>query len=113
MRNDSTKTREEQFREIATKTAVCQSRDCPIRDHCLRFILKDYVPENYQVVSVVNLCNPKMQSEGCPQYCSDQPVRMPLGLKKMYYDMPSRLERARTVSNTTSITVPNVLSPPT
>lgn len=35
-----------------------------------------------------------MQSEGCPQYCSDQPVRMPLGLKKMYYDMPSRLERA-------------------
>ena len=85
--------KEEQFREMATKTAVCQSQDCPIREHCLRRILNDYVPENNQVVSVVNLRNPKMQKEDCPRYCSDQPVRMPLGLKRMYYDMPHHLER--------------------
>ena len=87
-------TQEEQFREMATKGAVCQSQDCPIREHCLRSILKDYVPETYPVVTVVNLGNPKMQQEGCPQYRLDKPVRMPLGLVKMYYDMPHHLERA-------------------
>ena len=79
---------------MATKGAVCQSQSCPVREHCLRSILKDYVPENAPVVTEVNLRNPKTQREGCPQYCSDQPVRMPLGLRRMYYDMPSRIEHA-------------------
>ena len=82
---------------MATKGVVCQSLDCPIREHCLRSILKDYVPEDYPVVTAVNLRNPKMQQADCPRYCPDEPVRMPLGLKQMYYDMPHRQER--TVKN--------------
>ena len=85
--------RKDQFREMATKAAVCQSLSCPIKEHCLRSVLKDYVPENYFVVTDVNLRNPKVQSTDCPQYCPDEPVRMPLGLKRMYYDMPHHLER--------------------
>jgi len=27
----------------------------------------------------------------CPMYRNDQPVRMPLGIAKMYYDMPQRI----------------------
>lgn len=86
--------KEELFREMATKAAVCQSQSCPIREHCLRSILKDYVPENYVVATDVNLRNPKTQRSDCPQYCPDEPVRMPLGLKRMYYDMPHHLERS-------------------
>ena len=29
----------------------------------------------------------------CPQYRDDKPVRMPIGLCTIYYDMPSRIER--------------------
>ena len=86
--------REEKFREMATKTTVCQSEACPIREHCLRSILKDYMPEHYPTVTAVNLGNPRMQTLDCPQYRPDEPVRMPLGLKRMYYDMPHHLERA-------------------
>ena len=86
--------RDDLFREFVKKGVVCQSQSCPIREHCLRSILKDYVPENYAIVTDVNLRNPKMQSEDCPQYCPDQPVRMPLGLSRMYDDIPTRLARA-------------------
>ena len=85
--------REDKFREMATKSTVCQSEACPIREHCLRSILRDYVPERYLIVTAVNLGNPKTQTADCPQYRPDQPVRMPLGLKQMYYDMPHHLER--------------------
>ncbi len=27
----------------------------------------------------------------CPMYRNDQPVRMPLGIAKIYYDMPQRI----------------------
>ena len=87
------KTKEEKFREIVTKAAVCQSQICPMRTNCLRSILKDYVPENYPLVTSVNLRNPRMQRSDCPQYCPSEPVRMPLGLSQMYYDMPRHLER--------------------
>lgn len=86
-------TRDDLFRGFVTKGAVCQSQSCPRREHCLRTILKDYVPENYPVVTVVNLRNPKMQGEDCPQYCPSEPLRMPLGISKMYDDIPSRLAR--------------------
>ena len=88
-----TKSREEQFRKMATSGAVCQSEICPLREHCLRSLLRDYVPENYPLVTDVNLRNPEMQKEDCPRYCPDEPVRLPLGLTRMYYDMPGHLER--------------------
>ena len=75
-------TREEKFREIATKAIVCQSEACPVREHCLRNILKVHVPKQYLIVTAVNLGNPRMQQEGCPQYRPDEPVRMPLGFKR-------------------------------
>lgn len=87
-------TRDDLFRGFVTKGAVCQSQSCPKREHCLRNILKDYVPEQYPVATVVNLRNPRMQDEDCQQYCPDEPVRMPLGLKQMYYEMPGHLERS-------------------
>ena len=94
MKTDTTKTREELFQEMAKSYSVCHSQSCPIRQHCLRSILSSYVPGNYPVVTCINLLNPRMQSDDCPQYRPAEPVRMPLGLKRMYYDMPGHLERS-------------------
>jgi hypothetical protein len=94
MQDITKKTKEERFREMAKDGIVCQSLDCPIREHCLRSILKDYVPEHTHVTTVINLRNPKMQSADCPRYCPDEPLRMPIGLTHMYYDMPGHLERS-------------------
>ena len=74
--------REEKFREITTKAIVCQSEAFPVFKHCLCSIQKDYVPKQYLIVTAVNLGNPRMQQEGCPQYRPDEPVRMPLGFKR-------------------------------
>ena len=64
------------------KAIVCQSEAFPVFKHCLRNNLKDYVPKQYLIVTAVNLSNPRMQQEGCPQYRPDEPVRMPLGFKR-------------------------------
>ncbi|MBO7120127.1 MAG: hypothetical protein J6W03_07410 [Bacteroidaceae bacterium] len=56
-------------------------------------MLKDYVPENFRIVTDVNLRKPKMQHKDCPQFCPDEPIRMPLGFKQLFYDMPGHLER--------------------
>ena len=93
MKTDATESREELFQEMAKSNTVCNSQICPIREHCLRNVLSSYVPDNYSVVTCVNLGNPKMQQDDCPQYCPDEPVRMPIGLKRMYNDMPRHLER--------------------
>jgi hypothetical protein len=87
------KTREEIFREQAQSYTVCHSSTCPLKAHCLRHLLSPYVPEGQHVVMSVNLSNPLMQRDGCPQYRSDEPIRMPVGFKNLYYNMPGRIER--------------------
>ena len=86
------KTREQLFAEKAAKSyAICHSQTCPLREHCLRRLLLAYVPKDRRLTACVNLNNPAMQTETCPMYRNDQPVRMPLGIAKMYYDMPLRI----------------------
>ena len=88
------KTREEIFAEKADNYEACFSTICPHRDHCLHSLLSAYKPEDRIYITCVNLRNPKMQREDCPQFRNDEPVRMPIGLSKIYYDMPGRMERA-------------------
>ena len=94
MQDSPTPTREELFREKAANYPVCHSQDCPIKEHFLSFILKDYVPESLPAHMCINLRNPQMQRPDCPQYRQSEPVRMPLGLSQMYHDMPGHMERA-------------------
>ena len=93
MQDSPTPTREELFREKAANYPVCHSQDCPIKEHFLSFILKDYVPESLPAHMCINLRNPQMQRPDCPQYRQSEPVRMPLGLSQMYHDMPGHMER--------------------
>jgi hypothetical protein len=88
------KSREQLFAEKAAKNyAVCHSQTCSLRTHCLRWLLRTYTPQSRRITTCVNLNHPAMQTDTCPMYRNDQPVRMPLGLKRMYYDMPHHLER--------------------
>ena len=88
----SPKTREELFAEKAEKSyAICHSGTCPLRSRCLRWQLRTYTPKDRRITYCVNLNNQAMQTETCPMYRDDQPIRMPLGIAKMYYDMPQRI----------------------
>ena len=91
---NTTSDKEVLFREKAKNYAVCFSAECPLREHCLHSILKDYVPREHPVVTCINLRNPKTQGPDCQSYKDDKLFHMPLGLSMMYYDMPGRLERA-------------------
>lgn len=87
-------TREQKFAvKASTSYAICYSQTCSLREHCLRWQLRDYTPKDHHMAACVNLNNPAMQTETCPMYRNDQPVRMPLGISRMYYNMPYRIER--------------------
>ncbi len=88
------KTREEIFAEKADNYPACFSETCPLREHCLHHILTSYKPKDRIYITCVNLQNPQMQGKDCPQFRKDEPIRMPVGLAAIYYDMPGRMERA-------------------
>jgi len=93
-KNDYTpKSRETVFAEKAATYGVCYTTTCPLREHCLRSILTNYVPADRTFSHSINLNNPQMQHDGCPMYRNDEPIRMPIRLSSIYYDMPSRIER--------------------
>ena len=93
-KDQTPKTREQIFAEKADNYGVCYSAICPLREHCLHSLLTSYKPQDRLYTDCVNLNNPKMQREGCPLFAKDEPVRMPVGLSTVYYDMPGRMERA-------------------
>ena len=93
-KDNTPKTREQIFAEKADNYGVCYSTICPLREHCLHSLLTSYKPKDRLYTNCVNLNNPQMQREGCPLFCKDEPIRMPVGLSTVYYDMPGRIERA-------------------
>ena len=83
---------EEILRNKAEKGyGICLTQTCPLREHCMHYILRTYTPGSYFYTTCTNLNHPLMQTEKCPVYLSDKPVRMPLGLADIYYDMPARI----------------------
>ena len=87
-------TREEIFTAKADTYPLCFSQTCPLREHCLHSILVSYYPTGRNYVTSVNLGNPQMQQSDCPLFRNDEPVRMPVGLSTIYYDMPGHMERS-------------------
>ena len=89
----TTKTLEQLLKEKAESGYVtCSTEQCPLRQSCLHWQARDYVLTNPFIVNTINLKNPLMQTERCPMYSSSKPIRMPLGISNMYYDMPKRIE---------------------
>ena len=87
-------TREEKFAEKADKGfGVCLTQTCPLREECLHWILRTYVPEDRYYTNTVNLNHPLIQTNKCTLYMKDQTVRMPMGISNIYYDMPERIAK--------------------
>lgn len=86
--------KEQLFREKANSYVGCFSDTCPLRAHCLRSQIRPYLPKDNLATTSINLCNPKIQTKNCPMFRSDEPVRMPYGLKNLYHDMPGWMEKA-------------------
>ena len=85
--------KEKLIREKANTYVACLSDQCPLREHCLHALVRPYIPQDPYVATTINMANPEMQTEKCPMYRSDQPVRMVSGIAPMYHDMPGWLER--------------------
>lgn len=86
--------REEKFAEKASNGyGICLSQMCPKREHCLHWLLRTYTPKDQYYAQTVNLNNPQTQTPDCPLFRSDRPLRMPLGLSNIYYDMPERIAK--------------------
>lgn len=70
---------------------VCFNRECYRREHCLRWLAKDYVPQNTFVQKSVNLASEAVQGEDCPMFLKDQKVKMGKGMIHLFEDMPRKM----------------------
>ena len=72
---------------------ICCVESCPLHNHCLRWLTGQHVPNTRSAYHCVNPNYEGVATADCPMYRNDQPIRMPLGIAKMYYDMPQRIAR--------------------
>jgi len=70
---------------------VCFNKECYRREHCLRWIAKDYVPQNTFVQKSVNLASEAVQGNNCPMFLKDQKVKMGKGMIHLFEDMPRKM----------------------
>lgn len=84
------KAEKELFTEKAKTYVVCYSNECPMRNHCLRWKLGNYVRRDRMVQDCVNLLNPEAETTTCPMFRNDQPVLMKRGMKTFYDEMPQK-----------------------
>ena len=82
-------------KEKAQNYLICYSEQCEKREHCLRNILKQYVNEKMRIVQSVNLGNHDVIAGMCPMFKSDEKVRFPVGLTRLYDDIP--MEKAQQI----------------
>ncbi len=74
---------------------VCYVDVCPLRTHCLRWLVGGHVPHTYSSYRCVNPHFEDVATAECPMYRSDQKVRFAKGMQHIFTgDMPARLEPA-------------------
>ena len=70
---------------------VCFNKECYRREHCLRWLAKDYVPQETFVQKSVNLASEAVQGKDCPMFLKDQKVKMGKGMIHLFEDMPRKV----------------------
>ena len=74
---------------------VCYVDACPLRTHCLRWLVGQHVPHTYSSYRCVNPHFEDVATAECPMYRNDQKARFALGMLHTFTsDMPKRLEPA-------------------
>lgn len=85
-------TKEERFKERAATGNVCLNVDCPQREHCLRWQLREYVPRDRVFVMSVNPRYKGVAQGQCPAFRSDERITLAKGMVHFYDEMPRRME---------------------
>ena len=70
---------------------VCFNKECYRREYCLRWLAKDFVPQDTFVQKSVNLASEAVQGEDCPMFLKDQKVKMGKGMIHLFEDMPRKM----------------------
>ena len=87
-------TEQELFREKANNGyPTCYAEQCPLKEHCLRWLVGLQIPDTTSFVYCVNPRNQDVATEECPHYRSSEKVRFAKGMTKIFNaDMPRRVE---------------------
>ena len=87
-------TEENLFREkAAAGYVVCSAEQCPMKTHCLRWLVGQQMPDTTMSYSCVNLRYQGVATEQCPLYRNSEPARFARGMTHIFNgDMPRRLE---------------------
>ena len=74
---------------------VCYVENCPLREHCLRWQVRQHVPATKCTYNCVNSHFEGVATTKCPMYRNDQKVRFAKGMLHTFTgDMPKRVESA-------------------
>ena len=74
---------------------VCYEEQCPMREHCLRWLVGQHVPDTACTYTCVNPKYEGVATSDCPLYRKDERVRFAKGMTRMFNDdMPRSLENA-------------------
>ena len=87
-------TEQEIFREkAAAGYTVCYAEQCPMKDHCLRWLVGRLMPDTMMFYPCVNQRYQNVATEQCPLFRSSEPVRFARGMMHIFNsDMPRRVE---------------------
>ena len=81
------------LQEKARKYIVCFNGQCTQREHCLRWLVGQHVPETLFAATVVNPRFIATAGGECPAYRNDQPQRIHVGMVHFYDAMPGAMEK--------------------
>ena len=83
------------FTPKAKTYTVCYANHCPLHERCLRWEVGHYVDPNEQVLTCVNPLHKAVAEGQCPNFRTNEPHKMPLGMRQyFYYDMPRHTEQS-------------------
>ena len=72
---------------------VCYIENCPLRDHCLRWLVGQHLPNTASTYRCVNPHFEGVATAECPMCRNDQKVRFAKGMTHTFTsDMPRRVE---------------------
>ena len=85
---------EKMLKEKAEKYLVCFNEQCPKHEHCLRWMVGQYVPEQQMAITCVNPNMTKNSAKECPAYRDEKPQPIAKGMIHFYDEMPRKMEVA-------------------
>ncbi len=95
---------QEIFKEKATKGyTVCYAVQCPLKDHCLHYLVGQQMPDTQSCYHCVNPHYQGVGSAKCPLFRKSEKVQFAKGMMHIFNaDMPRRVEpfvRNRLIAN--------------